>query len=99
MAIGTAGVRSQRCMRMVSSRRGLGTVLVVVVIFVPLLVLLVVFLGRARLRRRGGHERVELLLRVVEDGAELGVKVAEDAVVRRAQRVDIERDTRVSVAV
>src|SRR5438477_9483859 len=99
-----AGVRSQRCIRIVSSVRILfcGTGLVVVVIFFFLVAVAVaVFfcVWRDHLRRRGGDERVELLLGVVEDRAELRVEVPKDPVVGSAQRVDVEGDTGVGVAV
>src|SRR5204863_9958611 len=104
VARGMAGVRSQRCIRIVSSVRKLfcGTGLVVVVIFfflVAVAVAVFFFVWRDHFRRRGGDERVELLLGLVEDGADFRIEVPQDSAVSRTERVDIEGDTGVGVAV
>src|SRR5439155_18063882 len=103
LAKGMAGVlRSHRCIRIVSSLRSLcGTGLVVVVIFFLFLVAVVVLLcvRRDHFGRRGSDERIELLLRLVQDRSELRIEVPENAVVSRAQRADIEGHAGVGIAV
>src|SRR5207237_8614179 len=97
VAKGMAGVRSQRCIRIGSWVRRLfcGTGLVVVVIFFFLVAVAVFFfVWRDHFRRRGGDERVELLLGLVEDGADFCIEVLQDPVVRRAERVDVDGNTR-----